>query len=582
MNYNHHIGLSITAGLLTAFLAVSCSIEDRDAATDGIPLSVAASISGISTRSATATTSSWTVGDIVALQDGTTAHKYLVNDASSGAMSGDLFFEPGVDSKQITGWSYGGSDYEGLLQLLSAAAAPVTQNTAATFQNADFLYAPAATATPAAMAQLTFAHEMTRILILVKNTNAQVAVGDITISGVQIQAKNKASFTADAGWTMDNDADYNTFLPLQGTQDGYLSSYSALIIPQDMSGTAFLRFAASVAGVSEGFTYTPGKGKAKFDPSIQYIFEISFNYSNNITIKEVLANNWNETTSGTIVDQVELVKVNGAWTAATPGGSAMEQTTSVIGSPWTAGSGGSTTNQNENPNANGKWNGSGSGGGTNEQTSTITVGGWTATAGGTIIGGQESANATGHWNDSKNGGNTSEQTNSTNGGNWTTVAPGSSTAQSEKPTAWGNWGNSASGGYTQEQTNGTNSGNWNGTDNGSANNQNEHPNGSGTWGGSTNGGNTSQQTNGTNAGNWNGTGTGNSNNQNEKPNGSGTWGGSTNGGNTSEQTNGTNAGNWNGTGTGNSNNQNEKPNTSSTWGNPTDGGTITETPVNPS
>jgi uncharacterized lipoprotein YajG len=83
--------MSVLMLLMSALLLTGCS-SDNDTVcqrlTDGSPLELkAAVVSGLATRSTTASDNAWTVGDIVTVLDGSnsTAYQYTISDASTGA-----------------------------------------------------------------------------------------------------------------------------------------------------------------------------------------------------------------------------------------------------------------------------------------------------------------------------------------------------------------------------------------------------------------------------------------------------------------------------------------------------------------
>ena len=353
--------MSVLLLLMAAVLLTGCS-SDNDTianATDGSPLELkAAVVSGLATRSTTASDNAWTVGDIVTVLDGSnsTAYQYTVSDASTGAMTGTtIYFSPSETSKPITAWSYGGVTYSSTLP--TSWSASIDQSTDDKLQANDFLYSPALTATVGTPTTLTFAHETSMIFIRLKSSDGSVtSASDVT--GVSLKAANVGTFSysgSSASWSVSGDKVGIT--PLTGSLGGYLATFTALIIPQDMSGNEFLQFKATYNGTQKTFVYTPGTGEAKFGAGYKYIYDIDF-ANTKVTVTAV-STSWGY--GGGTANPTAGNGSGGSWGTGTSGsvGSAEAGSTSQTG---TVGSwGGATYTGLAKPDASGSWTAAGSG-----------------------------------------------------------------------------------------------------------------------------------------------------------------------------------------------------------------------------
>ena len=271
--------MSVLLLLMAAVLLTGCSSDGvtYGESHDGSPLELkAAVVSGLATRSTTASDNAWTVGDIVTVLDGSdnTKHRYTITNASTGALDGDIVWGDEGTTKTVTAWSYGGGTYTTTLPASWSVA--TDQSQASYMQTNDFLYSPAVTATKGQSTTLTFAHETSMIFIRLKSSDGSVtSASDVT--GVSLKAANVGTFSysgSSASWSVSGDKVGIT--PLTGSLGGYLATFTALIIPQDMSGNEFLQFIATYNGTQKTFVYTPGTGEAQFGAGYKYIYDIDF------------------------------------------------------------------------------------------------------------------------------------------------------------------------------------------------------------------------------------------------------------------------------------------------------------------
>ena len=434
--------MSVLLLLMAAVLLTGCSsdgVTDGESH-DGSPLELkAAVVSGLATRSTTASDNAWTVGDIVTVLDGSnsTAYQYTVSNASTGAMTGNITWGDDETTKTVTAWSYGGGTYTATLPASWSVA--TDQSQASYMQTNDFLYSPAVTATKGQSTTLTFAHETSMIFIRLKCSDGSITSAS-GITSVNLKAANVGTFSysgspAAASWSIGN-ATLVAMQPLSGTASGYLATFTALIIPQDMSGNEFLQFIATYNGTQKTFVYTPGTGEAQFGAGYKYIYDIDF-ANTKVTVTAV-STSWGY--GGGTANPTAGNGSGGSWGTGTSGsaGSGEANGTSQTG---TAGSWGGTTYTGlAVPNASVSWTADGSG-----TTSSGTATGTHETASGSWNGGTGTANPTG---------------GSDSGGTWGNGSSGTSSSGTATGTNQSGASNSWTGGNSTGATNNGASGTW--------------------------------------------------------------------------------------------------------------------------
>ena len=493
--------MSVLLLLMAAVLLTGCSSDGvtYGDAHDGSPLELkAAVVSGLATRSTTASDNAWTVGDIVTVLDGSdnTKHRYTITNASTGALDGDIVWGDEGTTKTVTAWSYGGGTYTTTLPASWSVA--TDQSQASYMQTNDFLYSPAVTATKGQSTTLTFAHETSMIFIRLKCSDGSITSAS-GITSVNLKAANVGTFSysgtpAAASWSIGN-ATLVAMQPLSGTASGYLATFTALIIPQDMSGKEFLQFIATFNGTQKTYVYTPGTGEAKFGAGYKYIYDVNFSCTK-VTVTAVSAT-WGYG-SGTAA--AGSGTSDGAWNSGDSGsstsGSASGTNGNTGGGQWSDSSG--SANGTNNTGSTGNWTSSTSSGSTSGSTSGgswISSGSLTTTSG--TASGTSGTSGTSSWGSST--GDKAGTNNTGNTGNWTGDTSSGGTSGSTSDGAWtsGTSGSSTSG--TASGTSGTNSNSSWGTNNGTAAGSSTSTTGSATWSGGTTSGVTG---NGTSGGTW--------------------------------------------------------------------------------
>jgi hypothetical protein len=311
--------------LFTALLLTGCSSDNDTVAVapDGSPLELkAAVVSGLATRSTTASDNAWTLGDVVTVMSGGTAYSYTVTDAGSGVIRGDITWGSETE-KSVTAWSYGGSSPMTTTTPTSWYMA-TDQGTNDKLQQNDFLYAPATTVTSGGSNLLTFTHEMSKVLVRIICADGSSLTAD-DVDNLYIKAKNTSTFSYTDGtpsWTAPSTA-VTDFTPYAETPSGFLKTGMALLIPQDMSGNAFITF--RIKTITDGtttyktYTYTPGTAIAKLAGGCRHVYNLMFNVTN-LVVYAVKVNDWNASTGGTVIDVSTIpLTATGSWNGGTTG-----------------------------------------------------------------------------------------------------------------------------------------------------------------------------------------------------------------------------------------------------------------------
>ena len=299
----------------------SCS-SIEDALQQGSPLQLQAQLNNnFATRSVTALGGTWTVDDKMAVSDGTTPHEYAISDASTGAMSATsipLCWGTNGENKALTAWSYGGA-YNATLP--TSWGVSINQSTADNLQANDFMFA-SATATPDATTSLAFAHKLAKILIRVKCSNNTLTTANTTFSDVSVKVANTGTFSASSSSWSAPTGNTVAITPLTGAADGYLATYTALVLPQTINNTELFQFTATVDGIANTYAYTP-VSQTLAAGSMQ-AFDINFDLDK-VSVTSITASDWTTTDGGTITSTSTMIKkaTGGTW-ATSPDGTIKE------------------------------------------------------------------------------------------------------------------------------------------------------------------------------------------------------------------------------------------------------------------
>lgn len=277
-----HITLLFAA---VAFLA--CSSEDDMSALGGQPLVLYADMP--MTRSTV--DNQWSVGDEVAVKIGDEIKIYYIKDAETGELTtfgnSDPFrWSPDFDSVEVTAWSLGGFVEAEPLTGITIPKDQSPENVG--YTRHDLLYAKG-TLTPS-NTHLTFYHQLARVIVQLK-FKTTVELDDISVNlGSDYDEEGNsidivpltADFSAPTGnanyGTWNNFTNYPeyggiTMFHDATAEDGYDAAFSALLIPNDYSGTRFIGIdAISDMGL---YYFIPSYGEANLQSGRTYTYRIT-------------------------------------------------------------------------------------------------------------------------------------------------------------------------------------------------------------------------------------------------------------------------------------------------------------------
>ncbi|WP_455622042.1 fimbrillin family protein [Parabacteroides sp.] len=237
------------------------------------------------------TDNSWDGGERIALMVGDEVREYAASstDGILSAPSGvtPFYWQAATEKKTVRAWytsTYSGTE--------PASFAVQADQSGEGYQKSDFLYAPAKeiSFSDRADASLGFYHQTARVVINIKN--AEAATSTDAIESVRIgYADNLAlsgSYTVPTGpgntagiWNT------TTGRPAMGAinpkepaipntlagGETALASYTALVIPQDMTGKPFI--AIKLKGDPQTYSYTPRTGEAALQGGKLYTYDIT-------------------------------------------------------------------------------------------------------------------------------------------------------------------------------------------------------------------------------------------------------------------------------------------------------------------
>lgn len=298
-----------TIYLTFAFLALLLSSCTSGGETDGntlpdgkYPLIFTSSLEAmVETRAATAE-GSWTEGDQVAVKVGEEVKEYSYGADKTFTSDKPFYWTDTEETKTVSAWypysaSTTGNDIEWSVQ--------PDQNADENYQQSDFLYAPEQNIEfKDETKSLAFYHQTARVVINIMN--ADVATDASQIAGVVIGDNNNLAlsgiYTAPSGtdvtadtWDINSGSAMGTIIPKDITDPttGFLKTYTALVIPQDMDGKPFIKVTIGEGAAAREYVYTPEEDKADLEAGNQYTYNITVKKTGlEVTAKQPVL--WNE------------------------------------------------------------------------------------------------------------------------------------------------------------------------------------------------------------------------------------------------------------------------------------------------
>lgn len=279
----------------TTFVFTSCGdneVDDCKLPDGKFPITFATAVEGLTVSRATTADGFWTEGDRVAVKVEKSVMEYAVTNTNSSnpAMlkivdaKNSLYWQTPNDEKIVCAWYCGTGYNEALPKSWSVES---DQSTASDngYQRSDFLYAPSMNITfNKRTTPLKFYHQTARIVINIKKPTSindndviqSVVIGNennIALSGAYSAPLSPES-TAGTWDTKNSKPKMGTITAKDITVSGgnYLNTYTALVIPQNMSEMKFI-----VITLADGstFYYTPKRGGANLETGKQYTYNIA-------------------------------------------------------------------------------------------------------------------------------------------------------------------------------------------------------------------------------------------------------------------------------------------------------------------
>lgn len=250
------------------------------------PMTFSTAVDGLTmTRAATAD-GLWSAGDEIAVQVGSSVKPYSPTNISGNTAtlsSTSPFYWQSTADIEVSAWYYGTgySDKSPTTASWSWAVQPDQRDEG--YRQSDFLYAPARSIAfkPATDSDngLTFYHQTAKVVINIVNKEA--ATNADAITNVVIGNNNNIALlgtcaglgTGQTAGTWSNHTNMGTITPKSITAaSGYLKSYAALVIPQDMDGKPFIAITLTTGDVC---LYTPQDGEAGLKSGTQHTYNIT-------------------------------------------------------------------------------------------------------------------------------------------------------------------------------------------------------------------------------------------------------------------------------------------------------------------
>lgn len=279
----------------TTFVFTSCGdneVDDCKLPDGKYPITFATAVEGLTVSRAATADGFWTEGDRVAVKVESNVMEYAVTNTNSSnpAMlkiveaKNSLYWQTPNDEKIVSAW-YCGTGYNATLPKSWSVESDQSIASDNGYQRSDFLYAPSMNITfNKRTTPLKFYHQTARIVINIKKPTS-INDNDV-IQSVVIGNKNNIALSgaysaplspkgAAGTWdTKSSRSKMGTITAKDITVSGgnYLKTYTALVIPQNMSEMKFI-----VITLDDGstFYYTPKRGEANLETGKQYTYNIA-------------------------------------------------------------------------------------------------------------------------------------------------------------------------------------------------------------------------------------------------------------------------------------------------------------------
>lgn len=254
--------LALAVACCLALLAVACGLNDETDLTlpnGKYPLTLTATVEVPGATRAT-TDNSWSGNEEVAIRVNSEVIKYMA--ATNGTLSTSAetplaYWQTSAERKTVEAWY--SSTYSATIPTSFTVRDDQTSDG---YQQSDFLYAPAKEISfnDRNQTNLPFYHQTARVVLNIKNAEAATNAADIqrVVIGDAANLVLSGAYAPPAGagntvgtWDTSKGS-LGTIIPkdITSTGSGYLKTYAALVIPQQMQGEKFIAIT-----LNDGYTY---------------------------------------------------------------------------------------------------------------------------------------------------------------------------------------------------------------------------------------------------------------------------------------------------------------------------------------
>ena len=287
------------AGIL-CLLAASCSDVTDDSTTlpDGMcPMTFTAAVNGLTATRATTDTddkTSWQENDPVAISmdDGANYKQYKISDANTGAMLPDgdgntLYWSKRQET--LAAWhpvnyTIGSSTGSGEVNITNQSSS------FGTLENV--LYAPAQeyTYSSGGSVAFTFRHALAKVKVTLKKGDG---IEDSDLSNATVTFTGYTAGTLDYNGMTGSGSNGDITPKTETPADGGTTTYTALVIPQQMQGKKFIKVTIGADGATRDYFYTPaGSTDADLEAGKQYTYTITVKKSG--LVVESVSSSWQD------------------------------------------------------------------------------------------------------------------------------------------------------------------------------------------------------------------------------------------------------------------------------------------------
>lgn len=255
---------AVCALCLTAAALASCNAwtgNDTELPQGKYPMTFTASVEGL-TATRAITENTWTGSESVSVQVGNQVKRYTAAATGQLTATDPFYWQTTTETNKVSAWHCGDGSTE--LGKLHASSVPAfwevqSDQSGGGYGQSDFLYAPATDIPFSGRVATTlhFYHQTARVVINIENAEAATSPGDIR----SIAIGDAANLALSASYRQPAKGSTGTWETGSGAKgeiipkdisypSSYLKTYTALVIPQDMTAKRFI-----TVSLTNGNTY---------------------------------------------------------------------------------------------------------------------------------------------------------------------------------------------------------------------------------------------------------------------------------------------------------------------------------------